>query len=83
MDSSYTPAHFLLASLLVLEGKTKEGEAEFRKALQLNPLDHQGYLAMAKAYEDRGMEKNAVDFYKKVYEMLYKERELFPLSYGR
>ena len=83
LDSSYTPAQFLLASLLVREGKTKEGEAEFRKALQLNPLDHQGYLAMAKAYEDRGMEKNAVDFYKKVYEMLYKERELFPLSYGR
>jgi len=83
LDSSYTPAQFLLASLLVREGKTKEGEAEFRKALQLNPLDHQGYLAMARAYEDRGMEKNAVDFYKKVYERLYKERELFPLSYGR
>jgi peroxiredoxin/Tfp pilus assembly protein PilF len=83
MDPSYTPAHFLLASLLVREGKTKEGEAEFRKALQLNPLDHQGYLAMAKAYEERGMEKNAVDFYKKVYELLYKERDLFPLSYGR
>jgi predicted Zn-dependent protease len=83
LDSSYTPARFLLASLLVREGKTQEGETEFRKALHLNPLDHQGYLAMARAYEDRGMEKNAVDFYKKVYERLYKERELFPLSYGR
>ena len=83
MDPSYTPAHFLLAAQLVREGKTKEGEAEFRKALQLNPLDHQGYLVMAKAYEERGMERNAVDFYKKVYELLYKERDLFPLSYGR
>jgi len=83
LEPSYTPAHFLLAALHVREGKTKEGEAEFRKAVQLNPLDHQGYLAMARAYEERGMEKNAVDYYKKVYELLYKERELFPLSYGR
>jgi predicted Zn-dependent protease len=82
-EASYTPAQFLLASLLIREGRAKEGEAEFKRALQLNPLDHQGYLAMAKAYEDKGMEKNAVDIYKKVYEMLYKERELFPLSYGR
>jgi peroxiredoxin/Tfp pilus assembly protein PilF len=83
IDASYTPAHSLLASLLVRDGRTKEGEAEFQKALQLNPLDHQGYLAMAKAYQERGMERNAVDSYKKVYEMLYKESQLFPLSYGR
>ena len=83
IDASYTPAHSLLAALLVREGRVKEGEAEFQKALQLNPLDHQGYLAMAKAYQDRGMERNAVDAYKKVYEMLYKETQLFPLSYGR
>jgi peroxiredoxin/cytochrome c-type biogenesis protein CcmH/NrfG len=82
-EASYTPAQFLLASLLVREGRSREGEAEFKRALQLNPLDHQGYLAMAKAYEDKGMEKNAVEIYKKVFEMLYKERELFPLSYGR
>lgn len=83
IDASYTPAHSLLASLLVREGRPKEGEAEFQKALQLNPLDHQGYLAMAKAYQERGMERSAVDSYKKVYEMLYKETQLFPLSYGR
>ncbi|MBI4522567.1 MAG: redoxin domain-containing protein [Deltaproteobacteria bacterium] len=82
-ETSYTPAHFLLASLRVREGRLKEGETEFQKALQLNPLDHQAYLAMAAAYEEKGMEKNAVEFYKKVHEMLYKERELFPLSYGR
>jgi Tfp pilus assembly protein PilF len=82
-EPSYTPAHFLLASLLVREGKTTEGEAEFTKALQLNPLDHQGYFAIAKAYEESGNAAKAVQSYKKVYEMLYKERELFPLSYGR
>lgn len=83
IEGSYTPAHFLLASLLVREGKAEEGEEEFRKAIRLNPLDYQGYLSMAGAYEERGMQKNAVEAYKKVYEMLYKERELFPLSYGR
>jgi len=82
-EDSYTPARFLLAALLVREGKTKEGEAEFQKALQLNPLDYQGYLAMARAYEERGMQNKAVEAYKKVYELLYQERELFPLSYGR
>jgi len=82
-EDSYTPAHFLLASLLVREGKMKEGEGEFQKALRLNPLDYQGYLAMARAYEERGMQKNAVEAYRKVYELLYQERELFPLSYGR
>ncbi|MDH3445308.1 MAG: redoxin domain-containing protein, partial [Deltaproteobacteria bacterium] len=82
-DSSYTPARFLFGALLVRAGKNEEGDAEFQKALQLNPLDHQLYLAMALAYEERGMERNAVDAYKKVYEILYKERELFPFSYGR
>lgn len=82
-DPSYTPAHSALAALFVRDGRVKEGEAQFRKALELNPLDHQGYLAMAKAYQERGMERNAVDAYKKVYEMLYKETQLFPLSYGR
>lgn len=83
VESSYTPAHFFMASLLVRDGRIKEGEAEFQKALQLNPLDYQGYLTMARAYEERGMEKNALAAYKKTYEILYKERELFPLSYGR
>lgn len=82
-DGSYTPAQYLLASLLVREGKAKEGEAEFQKAVRLNPLDYQGYLSMARAYEEKNMQKNAVEAYKKVYELLYQERELFPLSYGR
>jgi tetratricopeptide (TPR) repeat protein len=82
-EPSYTPAQFLLAALLIRDGKIKEGEAEFNKALRLNPLDHQGYFAIAKAYEENGNATKAVQSYKKVYEMLYKQRELFPLSYGR
>ncbi|MFQ5849876.1 MAG: redoxin domain-containing protein [Candidatus Binatia bacterium] len=82
-DPSYTPAHFSLAGLLVREGMVKEGEAELRKALRLNPLRYQGYYIMARAYEERGMEKEAVKAYKKVYQILYLERELFPYSYGR
>ena len=82
-DGSYTPAQFLLASLLVREGRIKEGETEFQKAVRLNPLDYQGHFSMANAYEEKNLPKNAVAFYKKVYELLYLERELFPLSYGR
>lgn len=82
-DGSHTPAQFLFAALLVSEGRIKEGEAEFQKAVRLNPSDYQGHLSMAKAYEEKNQPKNAVAFYKKVYELLYLERELFPLSYGR
>jgi len=82
-DASYTPAQFFLAALLVREGKTREGEEEFQKAVRLNPLEHQGYHVMARAYEEKGMEKKAAEAYKKVYEILYQERSLFPYSYGR
>jgi predicted Zn-dependent protease len=82
-ESAHTPARFFLAALLVSEGKIKEGELEFQRALQLNPLDYQGYFAMARAYEERGMSQKAIEAYKKVYEILYRERELFPHSYGR
>ncbi len=82
-EPSYTPAHFFLAALLVQEGKASEGEKEFQEALRLNPLDHQGYYAMARAYEERGIQKKALQAYKKVYEILYREREIFPHSYGR
>ena len=82
-DSSYTPAQFFLSALLVREGKIKQGEEEFQKAVRLNPLEYQAYFAMARAYEEKGMEKKAAEAYKKVYEVLYQERELFPYSYGR
>jgi Tfp pilus assembly protein PilF/peroxiredoxin len=82
-DPSYTPAHFFLAGILVREGRIKEGEEEFQRALRLNPLDHQGYYAMARAYEARGMETKAIEAYKKVLDILNKEREIFPYSYGR
>ena len=82
-EPTYTLAQFSLAAILVQEGKVNEGEEEFQKALRLNPLDHQGYYAIAQAYEQKGMQKKAVEAYKKVYEMLYRERDIFPNSYGR
>jgi peroxiredoxin/Tfp pilus assembly protein PilF len=82
-DASYTPAHFHLAALLVKEGQVKEGEKEFHEALRLNPLDYQAYYTMAGAFEEKGMQRKALEAYKKVYELLYRERILFPYSYGR
>lgn len=82
-DASYTPAQFFLAALLVREGKIAEGEKAFQNAVRLNPLEHQGYYTIARAYEERGLEQKAAQAYKKVYEILYQERELFPYSYGR
>ena len=83
LDPSYTPAHFSLAALLVREGMVKEGEAEFEKALRLNPLHYRGYYTLARAYEERGMKEKAIEAYKNVYEILYREKKLFPYSYGR
>jgi len=83
VEPNYTPARFAMASLLVREGKVKEGMAEFETALRLNPLGHEGYYTMAVAYEEREMKKESIEAYKKVYEILYQENQLFPSSYGR
>lgn len=82
-DASYTPARYYMAALLVRDGKAKEGEKEFQEAVRLNPLDYQAYYAIARAYDDTKSDKKAIEAYKKVYQMLYRERELFPYSYGR
>lgn len=81
---SYTPAHYYLAWALMKEGDTKGAEKEFEAAKKLNPLDYKVYYYMAQAYEEKGLLKEAMEAYKKSFEILWaSRRSQFSLSYAR
>ena len=83
-DPSYTPAHSGLGALLLRKGNLREGHDELEAATRLNPLDFRIYLTFARAYEERGMDGEALDLYRKSLELLWSSRkELFPFSFGR
>ncbi|MFQ5872250.1 MAG: redoxin domain-containing protein [Dehalococcoidia bacterium] len=83
-NPSYTPAHYQLGALLLLNGDVRGGRRAFEAAKKLNPLDYHVYLTLAQAYEKKGMQKDALELYKKSLELLWSFRkELFPLSFAR
>jgi peroxiredoxin/Tfp pilus assembly protein PilF len=83
-DRSFTPAHYQMAAVLIRSGDLRGGEDHLAAAKKLNPLDHRLYVAIAEAYEARGMVREAVAAYRKGAELLWSARgELFPLSFGR
>lgn len=83
-DPSFTPAHYLTAASLIRSGDLRGGEEHLAAAKKLNPLDHRLYVAIAEAYEARGMVREAVEAYRKSAELLWSTRgERFPLSFGR
>ena len=83
-DPSFTPAHYLLAAMLIRSGDLRGGEEHLAAAKKLNPLDHRLYVAIAEAYEARGRVREAVAAYRKSAELLWSTRgEFFPLSFGR
>lgn len=84
INPSYTPAHYQLGAMQLLQGNVQAGRQAFEAAKKLNPLDYHVYLTFARAYEQKGMQKDALELYKKSLEILWSSRkELFPLSFAR
>lgn len=83
-DSSHTPAHSQLGVALVKEGNLKRAQEEYALARKLNPLDYRVHYALAQAFEDKKMTREAIEAYKKGFDILWAARaQLFPLSFSR
>ncbi|MBI3637024.1 MAG: tetratricopeptide repeat protein, partial [Candidatus Rokubacteria bacterium] len=83
-NAAFAPARAQLGALLLRGGDVSGGRRELDAALKLNPLDWRLYLTAGQAHEERGMNAEAMAYYRKGVEILWQaRRELFPLSYGR
>lgn len=81
---SHAPARAQLGALLLRRGDVARGRQELEAAIKLNPLEWRLYLTAGQAYDERGMQAEAMKHYRKGVELLWQaRRELFPLSYGR
>lgn len=58
-DATYEPAHTALGMLLATQGRTKDADAEYRRALELNPGDYiaANNLAASLADQDAGLDE--------------------------
>lgn len=83
-DTSHTPAHCQLGVAFVKEGNIKRAQEEYAIAKKLNPLDYRVHYALAQAFEEKKMTKEAIEAYKKGFDILWAARaQLFPLSFSR
>ena len=64
----YAPGHRALGELLLSEGQVDDAIPELRKAAELTPGDPAAHAALAKAFEAKGLTKQAQDEIRKAQE---------------